>query len=121
MAKEEIGVEAAESGQRPGEIVLDQLDTIVAGESPPRRRQHQLREIEPDSSYLQLWAIGPQTSQQPAVARPQVEHAPSVAGHVLEQDALALRAVRECVRAAEIAIDLLLVGGPLLSGHGGII
>ena len=43
--------------------------------------------------YLHLGAIGPQTSQQPAVARPQVEHAPSVAGHVLEQDALALRAV----------------------------
>ena len=73
--------------------MLDQLDAIVAGESSPGRRQHQLREIEPDAVYLHLGAIGPQTSQQPAVARSQVEHAPSVAGHVLEQDPLALRAV----------------------------
>ncbi len=92
------GVEAAEhAGQRLGEVVLDELDTIVAGEALARRPEHDLGEVEPYPAGL--GSIGRRTGEQPAVTRAEVEDAPGVARHDVEQNALTLGAARKVIRS----------------------
>ena len=112
------GVEAPERGQRLGEVVLDELDAPVVGESLARHLQHGLREIEAHAEHLAT--VDPEEGEQPPVARPEVEDAPGLAGHLLEQDALSLRAVRISVGPGEVA-QRVFRGCPLLGGHARII
>jgi len=62
-----------------------------------------------------LGALGAQKGEQARVARAQVEDATSVAGHMLEQDALSLRAARVGIRPPQIAVDVLVakIGAPV--------
>jgi hypothetical protein len=108
-------VEAPERGQRPGEVVLDDLDALVVGEALARRVEHEGREVEADAEHPR--AVGLEQGEQAAVAGAEVEDARGAAGHVVEQDALALRAPRVLARQAQVAMDVL-GGRPLLGGHG---
>jgi hypothetical protein len=108
------GVEAPQRGQRPGEVVLGELDALVGAEALAGGREHGRGEVEADAEHA--GAIGAQETEQAAVARAEVEDAPDIPRHVLEQDALPLGPARVGVRPAEIALDVLR-GRPLPGGH----
>ena len=95
------GVEAPEgfAGQRLDEVVPDELDAPFVGEALACRPQHDLGEVEAHAE--RLGAANQEEGEQTPVARPEVEDAPGVAGHLLEQDALPLRAVRVGVGPGE--------------------
>ena len=80
--------------------------------------QHRLGEIEAHAEHLA--AVDPEEGEQPPVARPKVEDAPGVAGHLLEQDALSLCAVRIGVGPGEVA-QRVFRGRPFLGGHARIL
>jgi hypothetical protein len=92
----------------------DELDALVVGEALACRFEHELREVEADTMYLA--AIDPEKGEQTTVARPEVEDATSLARHLLDQDALSLRAARRGVRSGQVALGVL-GGRPLLSCH----
>jgi hypothetical protein len=60
--------------------------------------------------------VGLEHREQAPVAGAEVEDARGAARHVLEQDALALRAARVLVGPRQVAADVL-GGRPLLGGH----
>jgi len=107
-------VEATERGQRLGQVVLDELDALIAREPLARRVEHDVREIEADSA--QVPAIALKQRQQPAVAGAKVEHTANLRRDVVEQHAFAFPAARELVGTAEIPTDMF-GGCPLLGGH----
>jgi hypothetical protein len=112
------GVETPDRGQRLGEIVLYELDALVAGEALACCFEHELGEIERHATHMRT--VDPQHGEQASVAGPEVEDATSVARYVIEQHALALRAAGVLVRELEIARDVL-GGHPLLGGHAVIV
>jgi hypothetical protein len=111
-------VEAPERGQRPREVVLDELDAVVAREAPARRLEHELGEVKSDAE--RVGPVGLQQGEQATVAGPEVEDATNIARDLLGQDALALRAVRNVVRPGEIAVGVL-DGCPFLGRDAGML
>lgn len=90
------GVEAPNAGvQWLGEVVLDELHTLLACKALTRGVQHQLGEVEAHAG--RLWAVSAEQAEQSAIAGPEIENAPHVTRHVIEQHALALRTMREIV------------------------
>ena len=65
---------------------------------------------------MYLAAIDLEKGEQATVARPEVEDATSVTRHLLDQDALSLRAVRIGVRSGQVAVGVL-SGRPFLGCH----
>lgn len=86
-------VEATERGQRLGQVVLDELDALIASEPLTRRVEHNLGEVEADSA--QVRAIALEQRQQPAVAGAKVEHTANLRRDVVEQHAFAFPAARD--------------------------
>jgi hypothetical protein len=95
--------------------VTHELDPLVAGEPLARLAEHEIGEVETHARHLRTLAL--EQGEQSAVAGTQVEDAPSLERHVLEQDALSLEAMRELVGSIEIATDFPLVECPLLAWH----
>jgi hypothetical protein len=112
------GIETPECGQGLGEVMPDELDALVVGEAFARRLQHGLGEIEAHTKHLA--AVEPEEGKQPPIARPEVEDASGVAGHLLKQDAFSLRAVRVGVGPGKVA-QRVFRGRPFLGGHARIL
>ena len=108
------GVEAPERGQRLGEVVLDELDALVAGEALARGVEHECGEVEAHAGHR--GAVGLEEGEQPPVTGAEVEDARGPAGHVIEQDTLPLEAARVLVCSRKVAADVL-AAGPLRCGH----
>ncbi len=108
------GVEAPERGQRLRQVVLHELDVLVVREALACRPEHELGEVKTHAEHFAV--INLEKGEQAAVARAEVEDAPSVARHMLEQDALSLCPAWILIRPAEIPTDML-GGRPFLGGH----
>jgi hypothetical protein len=111
-------VEAPERGQRLVEVVFQQRDAPVVEEALARRPEHGLGKVEAHAGYPR--AIAREEAEQPPITRPEVEDASGVAGHLLEQYALSLCAVRIGVSPGEVAQRVFRVL-PFLSGYARIL
>ena len=60
------GVEAPELRQRLGEVVLDELDALIAGEALARRLEHQLGEVEAHAEHLAGGRSASRASRRPS-------------------------------------------------------
>jgi len=69
-------VEAPELGQRCRQVVLDELDALVAGEAVAGRIEHELGEVQ--AHPVHAGTTGLQEGEQPTVARAEVEENPAV-------------------------------------------
>jgi hypothetical protein len=111
-------VKAPERGPRLREVVPQERDTPVVEEPLARRPEHGLGKVEAHTVYP--GAIAQEGAEQPPIARPEVEDAPGVARHLLEQDTLSLCAVRIGVSPGEVAQRVFRVL-PFLGGHARIL
>jgi hypothetical protein len=98
--------------------VPQERDTPVVEEPLARRPEHGLGKVEAHAGYP--GAIAREEAEQPPITRPEVEDASGVAGHLLEQYALSLCAVRIGVSPGEVA-QRVFRGLPFLGGHDRIL
>ncbi len=85
-------VEGCRRGERLIEVVEDEFDLRGAGEALVRPREHRLRGVDTDALDVRVAAT--HQRQQPAIARPDVEHPPDPLGQRFRQHPLGDVAVR---------------------------
>jgi hypothetical protein len=101
------GIEAAEVRDRLGEVMSHKLDAPLVREPFACGLEHRLGDVEPHADAV--GSVLPQQGEQASIASAEVEDAPCVARHVIEQDPLTLGPVRERIRASEVAQGMLRV------------
>jgi hypothetical protein len=98
--------------------VLEELDAIVVGEALTCRLKHGLGEVEAHPDHP--GSIAQKQAEEPSVARPEVEDAPSIAWHLFEQGAFSFGAARVGVGPGEVA-QRVLCGSPFFGRHARIL
>src|SRR4051812_46015460 len=90
-------VESTQIGEGTVEVVLDDLNLVVAAKSFACGVQHRRRKVECDA--LGFGAANSQQREQAAVSGPQIENALSLLRDELEQHCLAFSPMRNAIRA----------------------
>src|SRR5271165_3084956 len=89
------GIEVAEARQRVVEVVLDDLDAVVAREPTAGRLQHRWRHVEADPAGRR--PRSQYEAEQPAVSRSEVEETTDLLWQGFDKRRLALGAPRQLI------------------------